>query len=70
MSSGPSTSRVEPIFNKFRSANGDNGRYWHEPADPRCPLTGRYRGISGQHVLNVSSSHFDQASRARIMSCE
>ena len=24
-----------------------------------CPLTGRCRGISGQHMLNVSSSHFD-----------
>ena len=24
-----------------------------------CPLTGRYRVISGQHMLNTSSSHFD-----------
>jgi hypothetical protein len=34
-------------------------RYRHEPADRRCPLNGRYRMISGQHMLNVSSSHFD-----------
>jgi hypothetical protein len=32
---------------------------WHEPADPARPLTGRYRVISGQHMLNASSSHFD-----------
>ena len=30
---------------------------WHEPADPARPLTGRYRVISGQHMLNASSSH-------------
>jgi hypothetical protein len=24
-----------------------------------CPLTGRYRVIGGQHMLNASSSHFD-----------
>ena len=34
-------------------------RYWHEPADPERPLIGRYRVLSGRHMLNASSSHFD-----------
>ena len=29
-------------------------------ADRGCPLNRGYRGISGQHMLNASSSHFDQ----------
>ena len=33
-------------------------RYWHEPADPERPLIGRYRVLSGRHMLNASSSHF------------
>jgi hypothetical protein len=39
-----------------------HGRLWHEPVDPRCLLTGRYRVISGRHMLNASSSHFDPES--------
>jgi hypothetical protein len=27
--------------------------------DPGCPLSGRYRAISGQHMLNTSSSEID-----------
>ena len=34
-------------------------RFWHETADPGCPLIGRYRVISGLHMQNASSSHFD-----------
>jgi hypothetical protein len=34
-------------------------RMWHEAADPGCPLSGRYRAISGQHMLNTSSSEID-----------
>jgi hypothetical protein len=37
-----------------------HGRCWHEAADPRFPLSGYNRVISGQYMLNASSSHFDR----------
>ena len=27
--------------------------------NPGCPLSGRYRVVNGQHMLNASSLHFD-----------
>jgi hypothetical protein len=40
---------------------------WHEPADPARLLTGRYRVISGQHMLAASLSAFD-AMRTKLLS--
>ena len=46
--------RIERHF-----AASAHGRLWHEAVDAGCPLNGGDRVISGQHMLIVSSSHFD-----------
>jgi hypothetical protein len=28
--------------------------YWHEPADPECPLHGRFRGVSSIGQCNTT----------------
>ena len=60
------------IFHKSRSANGEycadeviglasaNDRCWHFSAVPTAASNVGYRGQTGRHMLNASSSHFDR----------
>jgi hypothetical protein len=34
-------------------------RLWHSSAVPTAPSNVGYRGQTGRHMLNASSSHFD-----------
>jgi len=36
-----------------------HGRFWHFSAVPTAPTNVGYRGQTGRHMLNASSSHFD-----------
>jgi hypothetical protein len=38
--------------------------YRHEAANPGCPLSGRYRVISGQQILKASFSAYDPCENA------